>query len=79
MVSIARNQRRERICSLFSIDTESSKLRAAGSSPAAPTMFSIAYEDSRSSKGAAIGSLNGVKGVMLMVSPAAEVNEDSNF
>jgi hypothetical protein len=37
MVSIARNQRRERICSLFSIDTESSKLRVAGSSPAAPT------------------------------------------
>jgi len=41
VVSIARNQRRERICSLFSIDTESSKLRVAGSSPAAPTMFSI--------------------------------------
>ena len=57
MFSIARNQRRERICSLFSIDTESSKLNVAGSSPAAPTIFSMVYEDSRSSKGAAIESL----------------------
>ena len=39
VVSIARNQRRERICSVFSIDTESSKLRVAGSSPAAPTIL----------------------------------------
>jgi hypothetical protein len=39
VVSIARIQRRKRICSLFSIDTESSKLRVAGSSPAAPTIF----------------------------------------
>jgi hypothetical protein len=45
MVSIARNQRRERICSLFSIDTESSKLRVAGSSPAAPTNRIIGLED----------------------------------
>ena len=38
VVSIARTQRRRPICSLFSIDTESSKLKVEGSSPSAPTI-----------------------------------------
>ena len=50
MVSIARNQRRERICSLFSIDTESSKLRVAGSSAAAPTIYATGEANLRQSE-----------------------------
>ena len=38
VVYMARMQRRRRICALFSKYTESSKLRVAGSIPAAPTI-----------------------------------------